>query len=276
MGVLPERFPILERVAAFAGRRAFAVALKLFFLRNPKLVPLAPLVLYSTLGKTLGPGLQSAAVLWASAHFYAKRHPAAVRRAGISGKDLGEALFERLITSADGTIFSEHEYSDSFDFVRYPDGKIHLAIPELLEQLEALGSEDASTDREYPFTLMAGERRSYNANTIFRDPKWRKTDAQGALRIHPDDATSLGLAEGDAVAVHSRAGSVQALVEHNDAMQPGVLSLPHGYGLRHPGDSGRSATGPLINELTSASHCDKLTKTPFHKTVPVRLEVIES
>ncbi len=276
MGALPENYPVLERVAKFGGRRAFAIALKLFFLRNPKLVPLAPLVLYSTLGKTLGPGLESAAVLWASAHFYAERHPAAVRRAGIIGKNLGEALFERLLTSRDGTVFSEHQYSESFDFLRYPDRRIHLAIPELLAQLEELSTEDAATDKDYPFTLMAGERRSYNANTIFRDPKWRKTDADGALRMHPDDATKLGLANGDAVEVHSRAGSVVVSVEQSDAMQAGVLSLPHGYGLHHPGDNGRNATGPLINELTSASHCDRLTKTPFHKTVPVRLQVIKS
>ena len=276
MGALPESFPVLERIAKFGGRRAFALALKPFFLRYPKLAPLAPLVLYSTLGKTLGPGLASAAVLWASAHFYAERHPAAVRRAGIDGNNLGEALFERLLTSSDGTIFSEHQYSDSFDFLRYKDGRIHLAIPEMLAQLEGLSTADASADGDYPFTLMAGERRSYNANTIFRDPKWRKTDAEGALRMHPDDASNLGLADGDAVEVHSRSGSVEVFVEHNDAMQPGVLSLPHGYGLRYPGEDGRSATGPLINELTSASHCDGLTKTPFHKTVPVRLQVIKS
>ena len=39
-----------------------------------------------------------------------------------------------------------------------------------------------------PQVLIAGERRSFNANTIFRDPRRRKGDPQGALRIHPQDA----------------------------------------------------------------------------------------
>ena len=36
----------------------------------------------------------------------------------------------------------------------------------------------------------AGERRSSTANTIFRDPAWRKKDARGALRMSPDDAAA--------------------------------------------------------------------------------------
>jgi anaerobic selenocysteine-containing dehydrogenase len=67
---------------------------------------------------------------------------------------------------------------------------------------------------------------------------------------------------------------VQAAITQDDAMLPGVLSLPHTYGLHYPGeDQARVARGPLINELTSAQHCDALTKTPFHRTVPVRLKV---
>ena len=41
---------------------------------------------------------------------------------------------------------------------------------------------------EFPFVLSAGERRSFTANTIFRDPTWRKRDAGGALRVSPADA----------------------------------------------------------------------------------------
>ena len=43
--------------------------------------------------------------------------------------------------------------------------------------------------------LSAGERRSFTANTIIRDPSWRRKDAKGALRISPQDAESLGLSE---------------------------------------------------------------------------------
>ena len=62
-------------------------------------------------------------------------------------------------------------------------------IPELLDELEGLRDElDAPADPEFPFVLSAGERRSGTANTIFRDPAWRKQDRDGALRVHPHDA----------------------------------------------------------------------------------------
>ena len=61
-------------------------------------------------------------------------------------------------------------------------------------------------DPEFPFVLSAGERRSSTANTIYRDPAWRKKDADGALRMNPDDAASLGVTDGRRVRVTHPAG----------------------------------------------------------------------
>jgi len=46
--------------------------------------------------------------------------------------------------------------------------------------------------RPKPFILLAGERRSYNANQIYREPEWREIDPHGALRIHLEDTAELG------------------------------------------------------------------------------------
>jgi hypothetical protein len=47
-----------------------------------------------------------------------------------------------------------------------------------------------------------------------------------------------------------------------------MLTLPNGYGLRFQNNE---PVGPPINMLTSSHHCDPLTKTPFHKYVPVKI-----
>ncbi len=52
--------------------------------------------------------------------------------------------------------------------------------------------------------LSAGERRAYTANDIFRDPSWRKRDAEGALRVSVEDAQALGLVAGRTCAHHHR------------------------------------------------------------------------
>jgi len=279
MGALPKRMPLLTAVARIDRRwpklRLFPLALKAALSRRPALAPFAPMVIYDTLGRALPDGAQSAAVLWFAAHQYARKHPQAVRRAGLAGDgaDLGEALFTRILASRSGAIISEHLHEDVWRMVRHPDHRVRLDIPEMLEALRALAGEDASAEAEtWPLVLAAGERRSYNANTIYRDPQWRKDDPDGALRIHPEDARRLGLPDGALALCESRRGAIRVRVRHTDTVQPGLVTLPHGYGMDYPDDAGeRKAYGPWVNLLTSADHRDPITATPYHKHVRVRL-----
>jgi anaerobic selenocysteine-containing dehydrogenase len=50
------------------------------------------------------------------------------------------------------------------------------------------------------------------------------------LSMHPDDASGLGLADGDAVHVASAHGEIEAVVEHDADLMPGVVSMVHGWG----------------------------------------------
>ena len=280
LGAIPARFPLLERLARLDRRaprwRLFPAALKAKLALNPQLAPHTPMILLSALGPTLPPGLEAAAVLWGAAQFYARRYPAAVRRAGIEdrGAGLGEGLFSAILAGESGTHLSTHLHEDTWELIRTPDRRVRLAIPPLLDELRALRDEPRRERGPYPLLLMAGERRAYNANTIYRDPSWRKTDADGALWMHPADAEALGLAEGDPVVVESATGRVEATLARKDALPRGLVSLPHGYGLEHPdpdSEGERVRSGPRINELTTAEHCDPRTKTPYHKGVEVRV-----
>jgi hypothetical protein len=121
--------------------------------------------------------------------------PDSVRRAGFEGEglELGERLFDAVLASPSGVRFTVDEYEDSWRRVRTEDGRFHLAIPELLDELATL-DEPPAADPAYPFVLSAGERRSFTANTIFRDPTWRKRDP-ARLRLHPAGAR-IGVADG--------------------------------------------------------------------------------
>ena len=118
--------------------------------------------------------------------------------------------------------------------------------------------------------LAAGERRSSTANTIQRDPAWRKKDQQGALRVSVEDATSLGLADGDRARVTTRRGSAVAVVEVTDTLMAGHVTLPNGFGLGPGGSS--DAVGVAPNELTSTDDRDWFAGTPHHKHVRARVE----
>ena len=87
----------------------------------------------------------------------------------------------------------------SWKRVQTATGRLQLAIPELFETIEALGRSGGPTitSKSFPLVLSAGERRSFTANTIYRDPKWRRKALQDALTLSPNDAATLELTDGD-------------------------------------------------------------------------------
>jgi formate dehydrogenase len=240
---------------------------------DPSLAASGAYVLYETLGPTLPDDARSAAALWGLAHRAAMAHPDAVRRAGYAN---GEELFDAILKGRSGITFTVDDYEDVWTYVTHPDKRIALEIPELLAEVHALRDEQPGwTTDELPLILSAGERRSSTANTIIRDPEWRKRDATGALRINPDDAAKLGLEPGGRARIVTAAGSAEAVVEISGAMQPGHISLPNGQGVDYPGADGQPVlTGVPANELTSLSWRDAIAGTPWHKHVPARVEAL--
>ncbi len=277
LGAVTEEDLAPLREAATHGRAAFAMAFFAAVGANPALGGVAPVVLYRTLGPTLPDGAAAASVLWAAAHKCAQANPEGVRRAGFEGvgPEAGEQLFEAILSSRSGVVITDDEYDASWRRLRTPDGLVHVTIPELLAELQGLAEEPAALDPAWPFVLSAGERRSFTANTIMRDPTWRKRDPSGALRVSPGDALRLGLIDGGQAHLSTRRGGGVVTVEVDDRMQDGHLSLPNGLGLDSTTDDGRTVvTGLAPNELTSAADRDPYAGTPWHKHVPARLTAV--
>ncbi len=261
------------RAAARQSRAAFAAAFAEAAAADPTLVGLASYVLYETLGPTLPDGAAAAAALWGLAHRCFATYPEAVRRAGHAD---GEALFDAVLAGRSGITLTLDDYADAWAYIRNPDKRIALTIPGLLEELRALADERPGwCSDELPLVLSAGERRSSTANTIIRDPAWRKRDRDGTLRISPADAARLGLETGGRARVVTASGAAEALVEVTDAMLEGHISLPNGQGVDYPGEDGEPVlTGVAANELTAVAWRDPLAGTPWHKHVPARVEAL--
>jgi anaerobic selenocysteine-containing dehydrogenase len=261
------------REAATAGYTAYAQALMAAVGTNPTLGKVLPYVLYETLGPTLPDGLAGAAALWGLAQNAMLAYPDAVRRAGHAD---GNALFDAILQNRSGVTFTVHDYEDDFALIQHADHKIHLDMPQLLEEIRRLPDAPVQhTTPEFPIVLSAGERRSFTANDIFRDPTWRKRDAEGALRVSVEDAEHLGLVDGGRARITTAAGSVEASVEISETMQAGHAALPNGYGLDFVDDNGTiRVPGVAPNALTSTEWRDAYAGTPWHKHVPARLEAV--
>ena len=199
----------------------------------------AAVVLYETLGPTLPEGDAAAAAVWGAGPD--ARHEPTPRPCARRPRPDGDALFDAILASPSGVVFTVDElrrrpgtaWTDGRQ-ADQPGGRRAAATS---SSAWPPRTPPGATD-EFPFVLSAGERRSSTANTIFRDPAWRKTDADGALRMHPDDAARLGVADGSIVRVTTKRGSAEVPVEVTDTMHAGHISLPNGLGLDYPDADG--------------------------------------
>jgi anaerobic selenocysteine-containing dehydrogenase len=240
------------------------------------LAPVAPLVLFNTLGRTLPDGTAAAAPLWLAAQRLAQVQPAAVRTAlGVAApadeRALAEALFRHVIAGRSGVAFATQP--SAWALIEHPEQHVRLAIPQLLDALGQLDGHELLPDPTYPFVLSAGQRRAQNANQNFRDPRFRRSDPDGSLSIHPADLASLDLADGDWVAVESARGRLVVRARGEAGLRRGYLTLPHGYGQSYHSATAnaRVICGPRINVLTDSRYRDPIAGTPYHKAVPVRI-----
>jgi anaerobic selenocysteine-containing dehydrogenase len=259
--------------AAAKGRAAYAMEMMRVLSARPQLAEVMTVLLYETLGPTLGAGNENAASVWGIAHNFARRYPESLRRAGFTGNDaeLGEALFDAIMKNRSGVVVSVDPYEETWR--RIHGGRIDLTIPELIPELKSLRDEHPSRDPAFPFVLSAGQRRSGTANTIIRDPQWRPKDPAGALWMNPVDASGLGVQSGGRVRVITKRASAETVVEVTDTMQPGHVALPNGTGLWYPDREGQEFQhGVAPNELTVTEDRDWFAGTPFHKHVPARIE----
>lgn len=266
------------REAAAESREKFGMAFLQMMGTKPELAEMVPVMLFETLGKSLPEGMQSAALVWGAAQTLAATEPDSVRRAGFEGEGpaLGDALFDAIIGQPEGVVITSDPFEATFDRIRTDDGKIELVIPELVQELADLIDEaPPRKDDAFPFILAAGERRTSTANTILRDPSWRKKDKDGALRMSPGDAERLGVDEGGRVRVTTKRGSVETLIEITDTLRDGHITMPNGLGLRYTDESGeRKIHGAAPNELTSSEDRDWIAGTPWHKHVRARVEAV--
>ena len=126
------------------------------------------------------------------------------------------------------------------------DKKIRLAPQYLLDDLPRLA---ARLTRE-PDDLVLVSRRHLRSNNswLHNVSALMKGRDRCTLLMHPDDAASRGVAAGDTVCVVSVAGQIEVPVELTDAIMPGVVSMPHGWGHGKAGTRMAVANGsPGVN-----------------------------
>jgi len=158
------------------------------------------------------------------------------------------------------------------------DRSIDLAPATFIADLARL-EESFGPDEDGEIDLLLIGRRDLRSNNSWMHNSLRLVRGQDrcTLKIHPDDATARGVANGQRVAVSSRAGRIELPTEITDTMMPGVVSIPHGWGHDRPGVEltiARAHPGASINDLTDELSVDSLTGNAALNGVPVTVEAL--
>jgi len=149
------------------------------------------------------------------------------------------------------------------------EGKAILRAAAYVPPAEASGA-------DYPLRLATG-RTVYHWHT--RTKTGRAEELQSAapdvwIELHAEDASALGIAEGDECVVKSPRGSVQGRARLGRPRK-GQVFIPFHYGYWDDGASGPDGTPRAANELTITAW-DPVSKQPLFKNAAVHVEKVST
>ncbi|WP_369270061.1 molybdopterin oxidoreductase family protein [Streptomyces sp. R11] len=151
-------------------------------------------------------------------------------------------------------------------------GKVELLPRPIADDLPRLRA--ALRERTDGLVLVGRRHLRSNNSWMHNVPALTGGTNRCTLHIHPEDAERLGLRDGAPVRVKGAGGEVVTKAEVTDAVRPGVVSLPHGWGHNRPGTRLNHALkdpGVNVNQLLDGSLLDPLSGNAVLNGVPVKL-----
>jgi len=162
------------------------------------------------------------------------------------------------------------------DALATESGEVELAPPSLiadLTRLERAFDASALDTTAAGGMVLVGRRQLRTANSWTQNvPVLVRGKDSCVAQVHPDDAGRLGLVDGATARVSSAAGSIDVPVVLTDAIMPGVVCIPYGWGHGLPGTQQAFAAGHAgvnVNVLTDASVVDPLSGNAVLNGIPV-------
>ena len=193
------------------------------------------------------------------------RHP--LTRAGIPQRFIldqilrrgGQGSFNAMLKFTEGKV-REQVKPGSFVGKRptTDDGRVHLAPQEFLAEaatLEARFSELTMPAQPGVFRLIT--KRAHSTHNSWTQNIEALTNGEhnrsNHVYMHPDDAASLSLGEGEAADITSDTATIRLPVKFLSSLLPGTVSVPHGWGHQHATglSVARQLGGANVNILAS-------------------------
>jgi anaerobic selenocysteine-containing dehydrogenase len=156
------------------------------------------------------------------------------------------------------------------DILGTPEKKIRVAPQYLLDDLGRLA---ARIERPADELVLVSRRHLRSNNSWLHNvPPLMKGRDRCTLLMHPEDARRRGIVDNEVVTVKSEAGQIEVPLEVTDAIRPGVVSMPHGWGHGKPGTRlavANGAPGANTNALSPPTFIDEPSGNGVLNGIPV-------
>jgi anaerobic selenocysteine-containing dehydrogenase len=164
------------------------------------------------------------------------------------------------------------------EVLRTSSGKIELAPEPITSDVSRL---EASLARSRNGGMVLVGRRQLRSNNSWMHnvPNLVRGKERCTMHVHPEDASRLELADGARAQVTSNTGTIEVTVEVTDAVMPGVISIPHGWGHDEPGvQLGVAAehAGANSNLLADETLIDPLSGNAVLNGIPVEVAPVRA
>ena len=149
------------------------------------------------------------------------------------------------------------------------------ALEALAHELPSLAVDvNVNVNVAAPEGLVLIGRRDLRSNNSWMHnvPTLVRGEKRCALLMHPNDASTRGLVDGDVARGTSNAGELRVEVHVTASIMPGVVSLPHGWGHGQAGARlpvAAEHAGVNANALTDDRALDPISGTVVLNGVPV-------
>ena len=153
------------------------------------------------------------------------------------------------------------------------EGRLDLANDDMMRDLGEIGEALAafSADGDYPFRLIS-RRMRHVYNSAANHPATHRGRPYNPAFMHPVDLDRLGMQAGDIAEISSPYGTILGVVETDDSVRPGLVSMSHAYGSTPEDDAKvRAIGGPTARLSSVEDDYDRYTGQPRMSNIPVRV-----
>lgn len=152
-------------------------------------------------------------------------------------------------------------------------GKLDIGNPVMLSEMDQISSRPAAASNSaFPYRVISRRLHDVLNSCWHEDPVLKRRMAYNPAFMNRADMRREGLQDGDIVELESGRAHLRAIVQAEDGIKPGCISLSHAWGGIPGEDDDPLASGSNTGKLSAVDHdYDPYSGIPLMSAIPVQL-----